>query len=85
MKAIITTPGQRGSVHLGEISDPSGTGTVQGADGKTAAAVEVEVVEVGVCGTDLEIANEGYGAPPEGRSVLVMGHENLGRVVSAPS
>jgi threonine dehydrogenase-like Zn-dependent dehydrogenase len=57
---------------------------VQGADGKTGAAVEVEVVEVGVCGTDLEIANDGYGAPPEGRDSLVLGHENLGRVVSVP-
>lgn len=66
MKAIITTPGKQGSVHLGEIAEPSGTGTVQGADGKPAAAVEVEVVEVGVCGTDLEIANEGYGAAPPG-------------------
>ncbi len=85
MKAIITTPGKQGSVHLGEIAEPSGTGTVQGADGKPAAAVEVEVVEVGVCGTDLEIADEGYGAAPPGGTLLVMGHENLGRVVSAPA
>ncbi|MGH7643307.1 MAG: glucose 1-dehydrogenase [Candidatus Dormibacteria bacterium] len=84
MKAIITTPGTKGSVRLGEITDPSGTGTVQGADGKPAPAVEVEVVEVGVCGTDLEIANDGYGAPPAGRDSLVLGHENLGRVVSVP-
>ncbi|MHB8325447.1 MAG: glucose 1-dehydrogenase [Candidatus Dormibacteria bacterium] len=85
MKAIITTPGQQGSVHLGDIGEASGTGTVQGANGKEAPAVEVEVVEVGVCGTDLEIANEGYGAAPDGRSLLVMGHENLGRVLSVPS
>jgi threonine dehydrogenase-like Zn-dependent dehydrogenase len=84
MKAIITTPGTKGSVRLGAISAPSGTGMVQGADGKPGAAVEVEVVEVGVCGTDLEIANDGYGAPPEGRDSLVLGHENLGRVVSVP-
>jgi threonine dehydrogenase-like Zn-dependent dehydrogenase len=57
---------------------------VQGADGKPGAAVEVEVVEVGVCGTDLEIANDGYGAAPAGRDSLVLGHENLGRVASVP-
>jgi threonine dehydrogenase-like Zn-dependent dehydrogenase len=85
MKAIITTPGKKGSVHLGDIAEPSGSGQVQSADGKPADGVEVEVVEVGVCGTDLEIANEGYGAPPDGRDVLVMGHENLGRVARAPS
>jgi threonine dehydrogenase-like Zn-dependent dehydrogenase len=84
MKAIITTPGTKGSVRLGAISEPSGTGMVQGADGKPGAEVEVEVVEVGVCGTDLEIANDGYGAPPEARDSLVLGHENLGRVVSVP-
>ncbi len=84
MKAIVTTPGTKGSVRLGEISEPSGTGMVQGADGKPGAAVEVEVVEVGVCGTDLEIANDGYGAPPAGRDSLVLGHENLGRVCQRP-
>ena len=84
MKAIITTPGKKGSVRLVAISDPSGTGMVEGANGKPGQSVEVEVVEVGVCGTDLEIANDGYGAPPTGRDSLVLGHENLGRVVSAP-
>lgn len=84
MKAIVTTPGRKGSVRLGEISDPSGAGMVQGADGKPAPPVEVEVVEVGVCGTDLEIASDGYGAAPPGRDSLVLGHENLGRVLSAP-
>ena len=84
MKAIITTPGKKGSVRLVAISDPSGTGMVEGANGKPGQSVEVEVVEVGVCGTDLEIANDGYGAPPTGRDSLVLGHENLGRVVSGP-
>jgi threonine dehydrogenase-like Zn-dependent dehydrogenase len=84
MKAIITTPGKKGSVHLGEIDQPSGAGAVQDSAGRPADPVEVEVVEVGVCGTDLEIANEGYGAAPAGRDVLVMGHENLGRVAAVP-
>jgi threonine dehydrogenase-like Zn-dependent dehydrogenase len=57
---------------------------VEDADGRSADPVEVEVIEVGVCGTDLEIANEGYGAAPKGRDSLVLGHENLGRVARAP-
>jgi threonine dehydrogenase-like Zn-dependent dehydrogenase len=85
MKAVITTPGKQGSVRLGDIDQPSGTGNVQGADGKDAPAVEVQVVEVGVCGTDLEIADDGYGAAPEGRDYLVMGHENLGKVRTVPA
>ncbi|MGH7611260.1 MAG: glucose 1-dehydrogenase [Candidatus Dormibacteria bacterium] len=84
MKAIVTTPGKTQSVRLEELASASGTGDVQGADGRPAPAVEVEVVEVGVCGTDFEIANQGYGAAPPGHSQLVLGHENLGRVVSAP-
>lgn len=84
MQAIVTTPGQKGSVHLGEIGEPSGHGEIQDAKGEAAEGALVQVVEVGVCGTDLEIANEGYGAAPEGRQQLVMGHENLGRVVNAP-
>jgi threonine dehydrogenase-like Zn-dependent dehydrogenase len=84
VKAIVTTPGVKGSVHLGEIENPSGWQNVQAADGRPAEGALVQVVEVGVCGTDQEIANEGYGAAPEGRDQLVMGHENLGRVVSAP-
>lgn len=82
MQAITTTPGTKGSVHLGDIPSPSGSGDVQDASGQPGEGVLVQVVEVGVCGTDLEIANEGYGAAPEGRSQLVMGHENLGRVVT---
>ncbi|MGH7640669.1 MAG: glucose 1-dehydrogenase [Candidatus Dormibacteria bacterium] len=84
MQAIVTTPGKQGSVRLGQIEQPSGQGMVVGADGKPGKEVLVEVVEVGVCGTDLEIANDGYGAAPTGRETLVLGHENLGRVVSAP-
>ncbi len=84
MKAIATTPGKQGSVHLADISEPSGAGDVQNKEGKESPGVLVEVVEVGVCGTDLEIANQGYGESPAGRSVLVMGHENLGRVLKVP-
>jgi glucose 1-dehydrogenase len=39
---------------------------------------------VGICGTHVEIAIEGYGVPPPGEERLVLGHESLGEVVDAP-
>jgi threonine dehydrogenase-like Zn-dependent dehydrogenase len=41
----------------------------------------VEAVAVGVCGTDVEIAEGKYGWAPPGKTRLVLGHESLGRVV----
>jgi len=43
--------------------------------------VRLRMLEVGVCGTDHEIARFEYGVPPEGEPYLVMGHESLGEVV----
>jgi len=40
---------------------------------------------VGVCGTDREIAEGGYGTAPDGEDLLVLGHEGLGEVVEAPA
>lgn len=45
--------------------------------------VKVRVVEVGVCGTDRDIARGKYGTPPEGERELILGHENLGLVTEA--
>jgi glucose 1-dehydrogenase len=42
----------------------------------------LEVLEVGVCGTDREIARFDYGMPPPGSPCLVIGHESLGRVLA---
>jgi threonine dehydrogenase-like Zn-dependent dehydrogenase len=39
---------------------------------------------VGLCGTDVEIIAGEFGAAPPGQDYLVLGHENLGRVVEAP-
>ena len=39
------------------------------------------VEEVGVCGTDRELAAFRLGYPPEGESILVLGHEAAGRVI----
>jgi len=43
--------------------------------------VRVRVLDVGVCGTDREIACARYGIPPPGQEDLVLGHEALGQVV----
>ena len=40
---------------------------------------------VGLCGTDAEIVSGGYGQAPPGADRLVLGHENLGRVLEAPA
>ncbi len=49
------------------------------------ADVLLEMLDVGVCGTDREIARFEYGEPPPGSRYLVIGHESLGRVVDAGS
>ena len=43
--------------------------------------VLVRILDVGICGTDREIARFDYGTPPPGDDHLVIGHESLGRVV----
>src|SRR5450432_2384628 len=44
--------------------------------------VKLRVLNVGVCGTDREIASFQYGfPPPAGSDFLVMGHECLGGIV----
>lgn len=42
--------------------------------------VRLRILDVGVCGTDHEIARFEYGTPPAGEPYLVMGHESLGEV-----
>jgi threonine dehydrogenase-like Zn-dependent dehydrogenase len=43
--------------------------------------VRVRSLDVGVCGTDREIACARYGTPPAGQSELIIGHEALGEVL----
>ncbi len=45
--------------------------------------VLLEMLDVGICGTDREIARFDYGSPPPGSPYLVIGHESLGQVVDA--
>jgi len=44
--------------------------------------VLLDVLDVGICGTDREIARFDYGTPPEGSPYLVLGHESLARVAA---
>lgn len=43
--------------------------------------VKLRMMEVGVCGTDKEIAAFQYGTPPDGSEYLIIGHESVGEVV----
>jgi threonine dehydrogenase-like Zn-dependent dehydrogenase len=45
--------------------------------------VLVQILDVGICGTDREISRFEYGSPPTGSPYLVVGHESLGRVLEA--
>ena len=74
MQAITVLPGQAGSARLDDVPEPF----------PGEASVLVETLAVGVCGTDLEIANGEYGWAPPGHQRLVLGHESLGRVLQAP-
>jgi threonine dehydrogenase-like Zn-dependent dehydrogenase len=40
---------------------------------------------IGICGTDVEIIEGGYGEAPPGEQRLILGHESLGEVIEAPA
>ena len=75
MKAVAVFPGKPDSMHLADLPEPS---VEDVPDGR---GVLVEVLRVGVDGTDGEINAGEYGASPEGYDFLVTGHESLGRVL----
>jgi threonine dehydrogenase-like Zn-dependent dehydrogenase len=67
-------PGRPETAALTEVPEPPA------ADGSILARTRL----IGVCGTDAEIAVDGYGVPPPGEERLVLGHESLGQVMEAP-
>ncbi len=75
MRAITVVPGQKGSARLDDFAEPD----------PSRGALLVEALELGICGTDMEIVGGGYGWPPPGHQRLILGHESLGRVLEAPS
>ena len=74
MKAIAVKPGVKNSAHLVEMPKSSVSEIPNGR------GVLVKVLRVGVDGTDKEINNAEYGAPPNGDDFLVIGHEGFGIV-----
>jgi threonine dehydrogenase-like Zn-dependent dehydrogenase len=75
MRALTVRPGVADSLALTELEEP------EPAEGP----VLVDGVSVGLCGTDAEIVSADYGEAPPGSELLVLGHENLGRVATAPA
>lgn len=74
MRALTVVPGSRNSLAVTTVADPE----------PGAGELLVEGLAVGVCGTDHEIAEGEYGWAPGDSERLVIGHESLGRVRSAP-
>jgi threonine dehydrogenase-like Zn-dependent dehydrogenase len=75
VRALTVQPGAKDSLALSTFSEPdAGEGSVL-----------VEGLAVGLCGTDVEIVSGAYGQAPAGHKLLVLGHENLGRVREAPA
>lgn len=75
MRAVTVEPGHRGTLKVTDVADPTpGEGELL-----------VEGAAIGVCGTDKEIVAGDYGWAPTGSAWLVLGHESLGRVRTAPS
>jgi threonine dehydrogenase-like Zn-dependent dehydrogenase len=70
MKALVVEPGRAGTARVEDVP----------ATAIAAGEVPVRVLEVGVCGTDREIAHGLFGIAPDGEELLVLGHEALGIV-----
>ncbi|MBF5045475.1 glucose dehydrogenase [Aggregicoccus sp. 17bor-14] len=73
MKALAVFPQQR-TLKMVDAPEPGPLAPGQ---------VRVRTHEVGICGTDKEIASFLYGTPPRGSDFLIMGHECLGEVLEA--
>jgi threonine dehydrogenase-like Zn-dependent dehydrogenase len=71
MRAVTVEPGVAGSDRLEDVTEP------RAVDG----AAEVEVLAVGVDGTDDDLVAGAYGEAPAGEPRLIIGHESLGRVL----
>jgi threonine dehydrogenase-like Zn-dependent dehydrogenase len=75
VRAITLIPGVPSTAGLQEMPEPSAA----------AGAILVRTLALGVCGTDREIVAGAYGEAPQGNERLVLGHESLGEVISAPA
>jgi threonine dehydrogenase-like Zn-dependent dehydrogenase len=74
MKAITVIPKTPRSLRVDDVDEPRA-----GPDD-----LLIEGLAMGVCGTDREIVRGAYGWSPPDRERLVLGHESLGRIITAP-
>ena len=74
MKACIISPGRAGSGRVADVPDAA----------RAPGQALVEVLAVGVDGTDRELLQGKYGEAPADQDYLITGHESLGRVLQAP-
>jgi threonine dehydrogenase-like Zn-dependent dehydrogenase len=74
MKALTVTPGVPNSAQLVDVPPPD----------PASGALLIRGRAVGVCGTDIEIIEGGYGEAPAGEDQLILGHESLGEVLESP-
>jgi threonine dehydrogenase-like Zn-dependent dehydrogenase len=74
MRALTVIPGQKGSLAVSEVAEPD----------PDEHELLVDAVAIGVCGTDREMVAGDYGWAPPGEDRLIIGHESLGRVRTAP-
>jgi threonine dehydrogenase-like Zn-dependent dehydrogenase len=75
MRALTVAPGQAHSIRLEEVAPPP----------ESDGAILVRALALGICGTDREIISGDYGWAPSGAKRLIIGHESLGRVETAPA
>lgn len=73
MKAVAVFPDKR-ELHVVDHPEPSLESPTQ---------AKIRMLDVGICGTDKEIASFQYGTPPDGDDYLIIGHESLGEVLEA--
>jgi threonine dehydrogenase-like Zn-dependent dehydrogenase len=71
MRAVAVFPGEKALRLVDHPEPPAPKGS----------EVKLRMLDVGVCGTDREIASFDYGTPPAGSPYLVLGHESLARVI----
>lgn len=74
MRALTVEPGRAGSLTVEDFTAPT----------PGDRELLVRGLALGVCGTDHDLNSGGYGWAPEGHRRLIIGHESLGEVVSAP-
>lgn len=75
MRALVLTPGQAASLRLTERAEPE----------PREDQVLLRTVALGICGSDQEMVRRGGGRSPEGRTELILGHEAVAQVVTAPA